>query len=59
MKQLDWDISTITPGDYTLQLEITTNMWEHFLEEHYNKNDMEAQGISRAFALKTYMKTEL
>ena len=59
MKQLDWDISTITPGDYTLQLEITTKMWDHFLEEHYNKNDMEAQGISRAFALKTYMKTEL
>jgi hypothetical protein len=59
MKQLDWDISTITPGDYTLQMEITTDMWNHFLNEHYYKNDMEAQGISSAFALKTYMKSEL
>jgi len=59
MKQLDWDISTITPGDYTLQLEITTKMWENFLQEHYYKDDMEAKGISSAFALKTYMKTEL
>lgn len=59
LKQLDWDISTITPGDYTLQLEITTAMWNHFLQEIYNRNDMEAQGVSRGFALKTHVKTEL
>ena len=59
MKQLDWDISTITPGDYTLQMEITTDMWNHFLSEVYHKDDMEAQGISSAFALKTFMKREL
>jgi len=23
LKQLDWDIQTITPGDYTVQYEIT------------------------------------
>lgn len=57
--QLDWDISTITPGDYTLQLEITTDMWEHYLKEHYHKDDLESQGVSSAFALKTYMKKEI
>jgi Glu-tRNA(Gln) amidotransferase subunit E-like FAD-binding protein len=59
LQQLEWDMSTITPGDYTLQMEITTNMWNYFLKEVYEKNDMEAQGISRAYALKTYLKNEV
>lgn len=59
MKQIDWDISTITPGDYTLQLEITTDAYNWFLKEVYEKNDFESQGVSRAFALKEYMKAEL
>lgn len=59
MKQLDWDISTITPGDYTLQLEITADAYKWFLTEIYEKNDFESQGISRAYALKEYMKAEL
>ena len=41
MKQLDWDISTITPGDYTLQYEITTDAYNHFLNEIYYKGDFE------------------
>ncbi len=28
LSQLKWDMQTITPGDYTMQLEITEDMWE-------------------------------
>ena len=59
LQQLEWDMSTITPGDYTLQMEITTDLWQYFLQNVYHKNDMEAQGISSAYALKTYMKNEV
>lgn len=31
MVQLDWDVSTITPGDYTLQYEITDEAYTYFL----------------------------
>jgi hypothetical protein len=27
LSQLKWDMKTITPGDYTMQLEITEDMW--------------------------------
>jgi hypothetical protein len=27
LSQLKWDMQTITPGDYTMQLEITDDMW--------------------------------
>ena len=59
MNQLDWDIQTITPGDYTLQYEITDEAFHWFLNNVYYTGDFAAQGISIGFAFKTYMKTEL
>jgi hypothetical protein len=59
MNQLDWDIQTITPGDYTLQYEITDEAYQWFLENVYRKNRDEENGISIALSLKTYMKAEL
>ena len=59
MNQLDWDIQTITPGDYTLQYEITDEAYAWFLENVYRKNRDEENGISVALSLKTYMKAEL
>jgi len=59
MNQLDWDIQTITPGDYTLQYEITDEAYHWFLNEVYYPNNYEAQGVSIGLAFKTYMKTEL
>jgi len=40
-------------------LEITADSYKWFLTEVYEKNDFESQGISRAYALKEYMKAEL
>jgi hypothetical protein len=59
MNQLDWDIQTITPGDYTLQYEITDEAYHWFLNNVYYPQKHEDQGISIALSLKTYMKSEL
>jgi hypothetical protein len=32
LNQLDWDIQTITPGDYTSQYEITDKAYNWFLK---------------------------
>jgi len=54
LTQLDWDIQTITPGDYTVQMEITDTMYDTFLREEYPKS--KSNGISPGRALKTYLK---
>ncbi len=59
MNQLDWDIQTITPGDYTLQYEITDEAYHWFLNTIYYPGSFEQEGTSIALALKNYMKAEL
>jgi hypothetical protein len=59
MNQLDWDIQTITPGDYTLQYEITDEAYHWFLNNVYYPGAYEERGISIAGCLKDYMKKEL
>jgi hypothetical protein len=59
MNQLDWDIQTITPGDYTLQYEITDEAYHWFLNNVYYPGAFEERGISIAGCLKDYMKKEL
>lgn len=48
MNQLDWDIQTITPGDYTLQYEITDEAYHWFLNNVYYPGAYEERGISIA-----------
>ena len=57
LKQLDWDIQTITPGDYTVQLEITDQAYEWFLANIYPADKQ--RNISIGNSLKSYMKNEL
>ena len=59
MNQLDWDIQTITPGDYTLQYEITDEAYHWFLNNVYLPGNFEARGVSIALCLKEHMKSEL
>lgn len=58
LDQLDWDVETITPSDYTLQYEITPECYNWFLENHFRRGD-EANGISVGSSLKKYMKDEI
>jgi hypothetical protein len=52
--QLDWDVSTITPGDYTVQYEITDTAYDTFMREIYPES--KARGISTGEALKNAEK---
>jgi len=54
--QLDWDVSTITPGDYTVQYEITDTAYDTFMSEVYPAS--KAKGISTGEALKKYLRDE-
>lgn len=57
MTQIEWDIQTITPGDYTLQYEITDKAFDWFKANVYPEDS--AKGISIGESLKTYLKTKL
>jgi hypothetical protein len=52
-------VQTVTPGDYSLQYEITDEAYQWFLENVYLNNSDEANGKSIALSLKDYMKREL
>lgn len=60
MKQIDWDMSTITAGDYSVEFTIPKDAYQQWKNTQY-----EAQGgpkerdISPALALKQYMSHEI
>lgn len=37
LNQLKWDMLSVTPGDYTMQLEITEKMYETFKNHKMDK----------------------
>lgn len=37
LDQVKWDMLTITPGDYTMQMEITEKMYKQFISDHYSR----------------------
>ena len=39
LDQLDWDIATITPGDYTAQMEITDKAYQYFKSNIFPADD--------------------
>lgn len=57
IKNLEWDVSTITAGDYTVEYKISEEAYKHFLDTQYNVNDKN-RGISIGESLKTYLKNE-
>jgi hypothetical protein len=59
LNQMQWDIETITPGDYTAEMEITDNQYHFFLNNIYSRKQKENPDISIGQALKTYIKEEL
>ena len=52
-----WDLQTITPGDYSVEYEITEHSYDWFLRTIYPID--EANNVSPAFSLKNYMKKEI
>jgi len=59
LNQMQWDIETITPGDYSAEMEITTKQYMFFMEQIFPRMQSKRQDISIGEALKTYIKSEL
>ena len=37
---VEWDVKTITAGDYSVEFKITRQMWANFLNTFYNPTDL-------------------
>lgn len=56
IKNLKWDVQTITAGDYTVEQPILAADYERWLDECYKADDVEKDEIDApAFALKKYL----
>ena len=56
VQQLEWDMATITAGDYTVELKINSDDYRHWYNHEYKKpgGDFE-KDISPAMALKSHI----
>lgn len=52
---IEWDVKTITAGDYSVELEITEKMWKNFLQSHYKKE----KGKTKLHQFRNYLQREL
>jgi hypothetical protein len=59
LNQMQWDIQTITPGDYTAQFEISAKAYTYFMSYVYPRDQQRKSDISIGESLKTYLKKEL
>ena len=59
LNQMQWDIQTITPGDYTAQFEISEKAYTYFMNYVYPRDQQRKSDISIGESLKTYLKKEL
>lgn len=59
LSQMKWDIQTITPGDYTAQMEISEKMFSFFKTNIYPREQARKSDISIGESLKSYIKREL
>lgn len=59
LNQMQWDMETITPGDYTAEMEITDKQYRFFMDNIFPRERSKRADISIGEALKTYIKKEL
>ena len=60
MKQIDWDMSTITAGDYSVEFTIPRKSYDDWYNAHYAQPGGPVENdISPALALKEYMSNEI
>lgn len=56
--QIDWDVQTITAGDYTVELAISHESYNWFLANHYIPHDR-SSGLSTGESLKQYLTRDI
>ncbi len=59
LNQMVWDMETITPGDYTVQMEISQKAYEYFIQNVYDREKTRKTDLSVGECLKSYIKREL
>ena len=64
LDQLEYDVNTISAGDFTVELSINRKMWAHFLEEHYEPigsklKEESGDYFSKALYLKKHLSDEI
>lgn len=52
---VDWDVKTVSAGDYTVEFRVTPDMYEYFQENYL----MENNPISEIGQFRTYVKDEM
>lgn len=52
---IDWDVKTITAGDYTVEFDIDEALYKQFLEKFYDQ----ANPISEINQFRLFVKDEL
>ncbi len=55
LDQVKWDMLTITPGDYTMQMEITEKMYAYFIKNIYARQSERPVAV----VLKEYLRKHL
>jgi hypothetical protein len=54
-KYVDWDVKTITAGDYTVEFNFTLKQYEHWKEHYHHKLNI----LSECSQFKQYVQNEL
>ena len=54
-KYVDWDVKTITAGDYTIEFDINEEFYKAFLDKYHEKSI----SIPEIMQLRLYIKDEL
>lgn len=52
---VDWDVKTVTAGDYTVELKIENDAYEQWLHNYYDKSNM----LTECAQLKIFLRQEL
>ena len=57
ISQLEWDMATITAGDYTVEQVINAETFQSWYDTHYKAPGGDFhEGISAAYSMKTHIK---
>lgn len=60
MKQIEWDMSTVTAGDYAVEFPISRENFETWKKMHYDsEGGLKETGVSMAIGLKKYLTEQI
>jgi len=55
LQNIEWDVATVTAGDFSVEYHITHEMYDNFIAEHYDRVKYQSPGM----ALKCYLKYQI